>query len=55
MIATKIESLKCRIIQLGSGLVINLYDVEFASELWVNLFSINKALKNDYHLRNQGL
>jgi hypothetical protein len=51
MMATKVESLKCQVIQLdGHGLDITLHEVKFVPKLWVNLFSINKALKNDYHV-----
>jgi hypothetical protein len=40
---------------VGSGLDITVHEVKFFSGLWVNLFSIVIALRNDYHLRNQGL
>ena len=56
MTATKVGSLKCRIIQVdGSGLEITLNEVKYVPELWVNLFSINKALKKGYKLSNKGL
>jgi hypothetical protein len=42
MMATKVGILKCQIIQLD--------EVKFVPELWVNLFSINKVLKNGYLL-----
>jgi hypothetical protein len=48
MAATKFGSLKCCIIQVdGSRLEITLHEVKYVLELWVNLFSINKALKRD--------
>jgi hypothetical protein len=56
MTATKVGSLKCCIIQVdGSGLEITLHEVKYVPELWVNLFSINKALKKGYKLSNKGL
>jgi hypothetical protein len=32
-----------------------LKEVKFIPEMWVNLFSISKALKNGFNLRNKGL
>ena len=32
-----------------------LKEVKYVHELWVNLFSINKALKNGFKLRNNGV
>jgi hypothetical protein len=56
MMANKVGSLKCRMIQVdGSGLEIALNEVKYVPELWVNLCSINKALKKGYKLRNKGL
>jgi hypothetical protein len=56
MTATKVGSLKCRVIQVdGSELDITLHEVKYVPELWVNLFSINKALKNGHTLSNKGL
>jgi hypothetical protein len=56
MMATKVGSLKCRVFQLNvSELDITLHEVKFFPELWVNLFIINKALKNGYHCINKGL
>jgi hypothetical protein len=56
MMATKVGSLKFGVIQTnGSRLDITLHEVKFIPELWVNLFSINKALKHGYLLINQGL
>jgi hypothetical protein len=54
--ATKVGSLKCRVIQVdGSGLDITLHEVKFSTELWVNLFIFNKYLNNEYYLSNKGL
>jgi hypothetical protein len=45
----KVRSLKYRIIQFdGSGLDITLQEIKLVSKLWVNLFIINKELKNGY-------
>jgi hypothetical protein len=56
MTATKVGSLKCRVIQVdGLELDITLYKAKYAPELWVNLFSINKALKNEDKVSNKGL
>jgi hypothetical protein len=51
MMATIVESLKFRVIQLnGFRLDIALVDINYVPELWVDLFSINKVLKNGYLL-----
>jgi hypothetical protein len=51
MTATKVGDLKCKVIQLdGSSLDVTLYEVKYVPELWMNLFSLNKALKNGYTL-----
>jgi hypothetical protein len=56
MTATKVGDLKCKVIQLdGSSLDVTLYEVKYVPELWMNLFSLNKALKNGYTLSNKGL
>ena len=56
MTATKVGSLKCRVIQVdGAELDIILHEVKFVPELWVNLFSINKALENGHKISNKGL
>jgi hypothetical protein len=34
---------------------VTLEEVKYVPELWVNLFSISKALKNGFDLRNKGL
>jgi hypothetical protein len=54
MVARKIGSLRCRVIQVdGSTLDIVINDVKFLPELCVNLFSVNKALKNGFKLSNK--
>jgi hypothetical protein len=53
MMSTKVESLKRQVIQVdGSGLDITLHEVRFVPKLWFDFFSVNKALKNGYHLNN---
>ena len=47
MVATKIGDLKYEVNQInGSKFDVMLKEVKYVPELWVNLFSINKALKN---------
>jgi hypothetical protein len=56
MKAIKVGSLKCHVIQLnGSSVDVTLKGVRYVPELWVNLFSISKALKNGCDLSNKGL
>jgi hypothetical protein len=56
MTATKVGDLKCKVIQLdGSSLDVTLYEVKYVPELWINLFSLNKVVKNGYTLSNKGL
>jgi hypothetical protein len=56
MTATKVGDCKCKVIQLdGSSLDVTLYEVKYVPELWMNLFSLYKALKNGYTLSNKGL
>jgi hypothetical protein len=56
MKANKVGSLKCHVIQLnGSSVDVTLKEVKYAPELWVNLFSISKALKKGFDLSNKGL
>jgi hypothetical protein len=56
MKGTKIESLKCHVIQLnGSSVDVIIKKVKFVPELWVNLFRISRALKNGFDLSNKGL
>jgi hypothetical protein len=55
MTATKMGKLRCRILQKnGQSLVVTLEDVKFVPDLWINLFSIGKALKNGFNLGNEG-
>ena len=55
MTATKMGKLRCQIIQKnGESLVVTLEDVKFVPDLWINLFSIGKALKNGFNLGNEG-
>jgi hypothetical protein len=56
MEAIKVGSLKCHVIQLnGSSVNVTLKKVKYVTELWVNLFSISKSLKNGFDLSNKGL
>jgi hypothetical protein len=56
MKAIKVGSLKCHVIHInGSSIDVILKEVKYAPELWVNLFRINKALKNGFDLNNKGL
>jgi hypothetical protein len=55
MIATKIGKLRYEILQRnGESLIITLQDVKFVPDLWINLFSIGKALKSGFNLGNDG-
>jgi hypothetical protein len=55
MTATKMGKLRCQILQKsGESLVVTLEDVKFVPDLWINLFSIGKALKNGFNLGNDG-
>jgi hypothetical protein len=54
--ATKIGSFKCKVIQIdGSTFNIILHNVNFVPNLWVNLFSINQALKKGHMISNDEL
>jgi hypothetical protein len=56
LMATKIGKLRCTIIQRdGTTVNVTLYDVKFVPELWINLFSIGKALSNGYNIGNNGV
>jgi hypothetical protein len=47
--------LRCEILQKnGMSLVATLEDVKSVPDLWINLFSIGKALKNGFNLGNEG-
>jgi hypothetical protein len=51
----KIGSLKCEVTQInGEKLTITLNDVKYVPSLCVNLFSLNKALKKGFKVRNDG-
>jgi hypothetical protein len=55
MRATMIGSLRCKVIQLdGSTTEIEVHDVKYVPELYVNLFSVNNALKKGFKISNQG-
>ena len=55
MIAKRIGKLRCEILQKnGEELIVTLQDVEYEPNLWVNLFSIGKVLKNSFNLGNDG-
>jgi hypothetical protein len=51
------ESMKAiKVVSLnGSSVNVTLKEVKYVSELWVNLFSISKALNNGFNLSNKGL
>jgi hypothetical protein len=56
MEARKIESLSCNVQQLnGKTFQVLLQEVKFVSELWLNLFSIKKTLKNNYKNGNEDI
>jgi len=53
MIAKKIGKLQCGVLQKnGEWLIVTLENVKFVPELWINLFSIGKALKNGFNISN---
>ena len=53
--ATKIEKKHLTVIQEdGNATDVVLLDCKYVPELWVNLFSITKALKNGWDLSNKG-
>jgi hypothetical protein len=54
--AIKVGNLKCHLIQFnGSSVDVTLKEVKYVPELWVNLFSISKPLKNVFNLSKKGL
>jgi hypothetical protein len=56
MKSIKVGSLKCHAIQLnGSSVDVTLKEVKYVPELWMNLFTISKALKNGLDLSKKGL
>jgi hypothetical protein len=55
MLATKVGSLRCRVIQVdGLTLDIVISEVKYLPDLCANLFSMNKAIKNGFKLNNEG-
>jgi hypothetical protein len=53
LVATKIGNLKLDVTQIdGTKFTITLQGVKFVPDLWVNLFSINQALKKGYRISN---
>jgi hypothetical protein len=53
MIASKIGDLKCEVLQVnGSKFEVTLIEVKYVPELWVNLFSVNKALEGQISCGN---
>jgi hypothetical protein len=56
MKSTKIRNLKFEVTQVnGEKLTITLNDVKYVPNLCVNLFSLNKALKKGFKVRNDGV
>jgi hypothetical protein len=53
MLAKKVGSLRCMVQQKNGTFVVVLKDVKFVPEIWVNLFSICKALKHGFNLGNE--
>jgi hypothetical protein len=53
IVVTKLGDLKCEVTQVnGSNFEVILKEVKHVPDLWVNLFRINKALKNGFKLRH---
>ena len=53
MLAKKIGKLRCGVLQKnGEKLIVTLENVKFVPDLWINLFSIGKALKNGFNISN---
>jgi hypothetical protein len=56
MMAEKVGKLRSCVLQCGGRkLEITLENVKFVPELWINLFSINKALTNGFMIGNDGV
>jgi hypothetical protein len=56
MIETKIGNLKCEVTQInGEKFTVTLNDVKYVPSLYVNLFTLNKALKKGFKLSNDGV
>jgi hypothetical protein len=55
MIAKKVGKLRSGILQKnGEKLIVMLENVNYVPELWINLFSIGKSLKDGFNLSNYG-
>jgi hypothetical protein len=51
MIAKKVGKLQCKVEQInGKEFIVTLDSIKFVQDSWVNLFSINKPLKNGFNL-----
>jgi hypothetical protein len=56
MVATKLGDLKCEVTQVnGSKFEDTFKELKYVPDLWVNLFRINKALKNGFKLSGNGV
>jgi hypothetical protein len=56
LVATKIGNLKLDVTQInGTKFTITLQGLKFVPNLWVNLFSINQALKKGYRISNDNI
>jgi hypothetical protein len=56
LVATKIGNIKLNVTQVnGTDFTITLQGVKFVPDLWVNLFSINQALKKGYSISNNDI
>jgi hypothetical protein len=56
LVATKIGNIKLNVTQVnGINFTITLQGVKFVPDLWVNLFSINQALKKGYSISNNDI
>jgi hypothetical protein len=56
MKSTKIGNVKCDVTQInGEKFTVSLNDVKYVPNLCVNLFSLNKALKKDFKINNDGV
>jgi hypothetical protein len=54
MLAKKVGSLRCTVQQKNEeNFLVVIKDVRFVPELWVNLFSISKPLKNGFNLGSE--
>jgi hypothetical protein len=56
LVATKIGNIKLNVTQVnGTNFTITLQGIKFFPDLWVNLFSINQALKKGYSISNNDI